>query len=75
MRFNKVLLPLPVEPIIATVSPLPAVNDIFSRTYSVASGYLNETFLNSNLPFSSDVFIFPSFIFDLVLNTSLILFA
>ena len=42
--------PLPVEPIKATVSPCLAVKLTFSSTYSEASGYLKETFLNTTLP-------------------------
>ena len=67
-------LPEPVEPIIAMVSPLLALKDMFSKTYSSASGYLNETFLNSISPvflvFLSKV---PSLIDSLVSNTSITL--
>ena len=45
-------MPEPVDPIKATVSPLFALNEIFFKTYSSASGYLNETFLNSTVPVS-----------------------
>ena len=46
-----VLLPDPVEPINAVVSPGFAVKLIFSNTASLAPGYLNVTLLNSTKPF------------------------
>ena len=70
-----VLLPLPVEPIIAIVSPFDTLNEISSKTYSSESGYLKETFLNSIVPISDDLVSFPSLILVLVCNTSLILSA
>ena len=68
-----VLFPEPVEPISASVSPFFALKEIFLRIYSSASGYLNDTFLNSTspinlvLPKNS-----PSVIFVLVSITSII---
>ena len=46
-------LPLPVDPIKATTSPLFALKLISFKTYSSASGYLKLTFLNSIVPISS----------------------
>ena len=43
--------PLPVEPIIAVVSPGLAVKLMSEITYSSAPGYLKHTFLNSTTPF------------------------
>ena len=42
--------PEPVEPINAVVSPGLEMKFISLRTYSAASEYLNETFLNSTVP-------------------------
>ena len=50
IRFTRVVLPLPVEPIKAVVSPGFAVNDISDKTASSASAYLKLTFLNSTIP-------------------------
>ena len=49
----KVDFPDPVEPIKATVSPGEASKEISFKTYSSASGYLNETFLKTILPLLS----------------------
>ena len=70
-------MPLPVDPIKATVSPVLAVKEIFSRIYSSASGYLKETFLNSTVPSLPGIFFFivPFLIVLLVSNTSFILLA
>ena len=68
-------LPLPVDPIIATVIPGSAVNDTSFNTYSSLSEYLNETFLNSTFPLVFPSLILPSLILHLVSNTSLILSA
>ena len=46
-------LPLPVLPINAVVSPGRALKLTLLITSSSAPGYLNETFLNSIVPFSS----------------------
>ena len=50
IRFTRVVLPLPVEPIKAVVSPGLAVKDISDKTASSASAYLKLTFLNSTTP-------------------------
>ena len=52
-----------------------ALNEISSSKYSSASGYLNETFLNSTVPTSFALAPLPSFTLITVSNTSLILFA
>ena len=58
----------------ATVSPIFALNDIFFKTYSSASGYLNDTFLNSTVPTSLVTpSKSPSTILTFVSSTSLIL--
>ena len=51
-RFIKVDLPLPVLPIKAMVSPFFTLKLIFFFFYSLASGYLKLTFLNSTVPVS-----------------------
>ena len=69
-----VLLPLPVEPIIAKVEPFGTLKLRFSSTYSSPSGYLNETFLNSSSPIlslSNGKFLLSLMLFSLF-NTSLI---
>ena len=60
-------LPLPVLPIKAVVSPGFAVKEILVNMSSSASGYLNDTFLNSTTPFlfSSK---FCGFSLSLILN-------
>ena len=60
----------------ATVSPLFALKEIFSNIYSSASGYLNDTFLNSTVPVSFKSLIseiLPSLIVISSSNTSLFL--
>ena len=68
------ILPLPVDPINAIVSPLFTLKLIFLSKYSSASGYLNDTFLNSTVPTSlvSLTSSFPSLIDTSLSNTSLI---
>ena len=53
IKLINVDFPLPVLPINAVVSPALAVNEISVNISSSASGYLNETFLNSITPFLS----------------------
>ena len=71
-------LPLPVLPIMAVVFPGSAVKLISSKISVSASGYLNETFLNSTNPFLFGSNFFVSFL-SLILGsasiTSLILLA
>ena len=49
-----------------------AVNVMSSSKYSSASGYLNETFLNSTVPTKDPSVLVPSFITSGVFITSLI---
>ncbi len=53
------VLPLPVEPIIATVSPLFTLKDTSSIARLREPAYENETFLNSTVPFSLLSLTFP----------------
>ena len=50
----------------ATVSPLFALNEILFIIHSSASGYLNDTFLNSTVPISFPFVLVPSFIFTYI---------
>ena len=70
----RVDLPEPVEPMKATVSPRLALKLISFNMYSSASGYLNDTSLNSTVPArdGSLLVTVPSIIANSSSNTSLI---
>ena len=65
-----VVLPLPVAPMNATVSPFDAVKLTSCRTYPDVPGYLNETFLNSTDPSRGASAPWPSLMEGSVLMTS-----
>ena len=77
IRLTIVLLPEPVLPIMAMVSPGFAVKQIPDRAGASAPSYLKETLSNSNLPEHSSISIasFLSITDDLELITSSILLA